>query len=105
LPENSSKYEVLLSDLNVLEKTATNFKNKLKATVEKNQELTELLEKEKQSKLTLFKKIDELEKEVKQENNNGLTNLFNIEEKEELKSKLKELISRIDFHLSADRHV
>lgn len=105
MPENSSKYEVLLSDLNVLEKTATNFKNKLKASVEKNQELTELLEKEKQSKLTLFKKIDELEKEVKRENNNGLTNLFNIEEKEELKSKLKELISRIDFHLSADRHV
>ena len=104
MAENSSKYEILLNDLTALETQVSSFKNKIQATLEKNKDLVNLLDKKEKEKSSLYKKIEDLEIELKKGDGTDFTNLFNVKEKEELKNKLRDLISRINNHLSSDRH-
>ncbi len=98
-----AKYETLISDLGKLESYVEILKNKYSDTVERNKELEVSLNEIQQDKNLLHQKISEMESELeditlKSEEKSKL----NLEEREEIKSKIRNLISRIDKHLSSD---
>jgi len=98
-----AKYETLISDLGKLESYVEILKNKYNDTVERNKELELSLNEIQQDKNLLHQKISEMESELeditlKSEEKSKL----NLEEREEIKSKIRILISRIDKHLSSD---
>jgi hypothetical protein len=102
LPE-SSKYDMFLDELNALEKQIYYFIQKGSELLEANQALSNrltLLERENEN---LKKKMTEVESKVSksifnEENFLGNGNL-NLEDKEALKSKINDLIAKIDYHL------
>jgi predicted nucleic acid-binding Zn-ribbon protein len=98
-----AKYETLISDLSKLESQVEILKNKYNDTVGRNKELEVSLNEIQQDKTLLHQKISELESELeeiklKTEDKTKL----NSEEREEIKIKIKDLVSRIDKHLSSD---
>jgi uncharacterized protein YlxW (UPF0749 family) len=98
-----AKYETLIGDLGKLESQVEILKNKYSDTIGRNKELEISLNEIQQDKNLLHQKISELESELedtkfKSEEKSKL----NLEEREEIKSKIKELINRIDKHLSSD---
>jgi len=98
-----AKYETLISDLGKLESYVEILKNKYSDTVERNKELEVSMNEIQQDKNLLHQKISEMESELeditlKSEEKSKL----NLEEREEIKSKIRILISRIDKHLSSD---
>ncbi len=98
-----AKYETLISDLSSLESQVEILKNKYSDTLHRNKELEASLDEIQQDKSLLLAKISELESELdeiklKVEEKSKL----NLEEREELKSKIKYLVNRVDKHLSAD---
>jgi predicted nucleic acid-binding Zn-ribbon protein len=98
-----AKYETLISDLGKLESQVEILKNKYADTVGRNKELEVSLNEIQQDKNILHKKISEMESELdeikfKSEEKTKL----NSEEREEIKIKIRNLISRIDKHLSSD---
>jgi predicted nucleic acid-binding Zn-ribbon protein len=98
-----AKYETLISELGKLESYVEILKNKYSDTVERNKELELSLNEVQQDKNLLHQKISEMESELeditlKSEEKSKL----NTEEQEEIKSKIRDLISRIDKHLSSD---
>ena len=98
-----AKYETLISDLSALESQVEILKDKYSDTLERNKELEVSLNEIQQDKNLLHEKISELESELeeiklKMEEKSKL----NLEEREELKIKIKDLITRVDKHLSAD---
>lgn len=98
-----AKYETLISDLSALESQVEILKNKYSDTLERNKELEVSLNEIQQDKNLLHEKISELESELEEiklkvEEKSKL----NLEEREELKVKIKDLITRVDKHLSAD---
>jgi predicted nucleic acid-binding Zn-ribbon protein len=98
-----AKYETLISELGKLESYVEILKNKYSDTVERNKELELSLNEVQQDKNLLHQKISEMESELeditlKSEEKSKL----NAEEREEIKSKIRDLISRIDKHLSSD---
>ena len=100
-----SKYEVLLNDLSSIQVQAAIITNKCKDLAQRNKELEELLTEAGKEKINLAQKVSELERDLKVFQNNNAENIinsFNEKEKESLKIKLQNLISRIDYHLSAD---
>ncbi len=98
-----AKYETLISDLGKLESHVEILKNKYSDTLGRNKELEVSINEFQQDKNLLHQKISEMESELediklKSEDKSKL----NLEEQEEIKSKIRDLISRIDKHLSAD---
>ena len=98
-----AKYETLISDLSALESQVEILKNKYSDTLERNKELEVSLNEIQQDKNILHEKISELESELeeiklKMEEKSKL----NLEDREELKIKIKDLITRVDKHLSTD---
>jgi chromosome segregation ATPase len=98
-----AKYETLISDLSALESQVEILKDKYSDTLERNKELEVSLNEIQQDKNLLHEKISELESELeeiklKMEEKSNV----NLEEREELKIKIKDLITRVDKHLSAD---
>jgi predicted nucleic acid-binding Zn-ribbon protein len=98
-----AKYETLISDLGKLESHVEILKNKYSDTLGRNKELEVSINEFQQDKNLLHQKISEMESELediklKSEEKSKL----NLEEREEIKSKIRDLISRIDKHLSAD---
>jgi predicted nucleic acid-binding Zn-ribbon protein len=98
-----AKYETLISELGKLESYVEILKNKYSDTVERNKELELSLNEVQQDKNLLHQKISEMESELeditlKSEEKSKL----NTEEQEEIKSKIRDLISRINKHLSSD---
>ena len=99
-----AKYESLISDLSSLEAQVAILKSKYNDTLERNSELEVSLNESGQEKNVLHQRISELESEVQQlKESTGDVISLNMEEREELKKKIKNLISRIDYHLSASR--
>ena len=87
----------------------TILKNQYIDAVNRIKELDIALEKSKQDNTTLYQKIAALEEEInylktKSEQGIGI-NAFDSEERESLKVRLQELISRINYHLSPERQV
>ena len=98
-----AKYETLISDLGKLESQVEILKNKYSDTALRNKELEVSLTEIQQDKNILHQKISEMETELdetklKSEEKTKL----NFEEREEIKIKIRNLISRIDKHLSSE---
>lgn len=104
-----AKYESLLNDLSTLESQITILKNQYGDLNGRNKELDIALEKSKQDNTSLYQRISSLEEEInylksKAEQGFG-SGTLNAEEREEMKLKIKDLINRINFHLSAEGQV
>jgi chromosome segregation ATPase len=100
----TSKQEVLLSDLSVIQSQVEILANKCKDLTEVNLKLESQLSEFKKEKIDLTQKISKLESEVQNIKKKGGTDFFNSldeKEREELKNNIGDLISRIDFHLSS----
>jgi chromosome segregation ATPase len=101
-----AKYEMLINDLNSLESQIVILKNKYNDTNEKSNELEVSLNEVQEDRLLLRKRISELETEInKIKKNSENINLksLTLEERESLKSQIKDLVKRIDHHLSVVR--
>ena len=102
-----AKYEAMIKDLSTLESKITILKDQFDATVNRNNELEVALEKSKQDNTSLYQRIAALDKELASINKGakkGLS-LLNLEDKESFKDTLTDLISKINYHLSAERQV
>lgn len=97
-----AKYEALINDLSSVESQITILKSQYNDSINRIKELDIALEKSKQDNTSLYDKIASLDEEInylKSKAEKGLQ----IENQESLKIRLQDLISKIDFHLSADR--
>ena len=99
-----AKYDSLIHDLSSIEAEIATLGNKLKDTEERKTELEIQIAKLRQDNSFLQKKIIELEQDIllsKQDEEGNIFNTLNSKEKENLKLKLQDIISKIDFHLSS----
>jgi chromosome segregation ATPase len=103
------KYENLINDLNTVESQITILKNRYADSVKRIKELDIALEKSKQDNTSLYQKIASMEDEInylKSKAEQGISlNAMDSEERESLKLRLQELITRINYHLSPERQV
>ena len=98
-----AKYETLISDLSKLESQVEILKSKYNDTLERNKELEVSISEIQQDKNLLHEKISELESELEDlKNKTEEDSKINSVEREEIKSKIKNLILRIDNHLSSE---
>lgn len=98
-----AKYETLISDLSKLESQVEILKNKYTDTVERNKELEISINEIQQDKNLLHQKISELESELDEiKNKSEEDSKINLEEREEIKTKIRNLISRLDNHLALE---
>ena len=98
-----AKYETLISDLSKLESQVEILKNKYNDTVERNKELEISINEIQQDKNLLHQKISELESELDEiKNKSEEDSKINLEEREEIKTKIRNLISRLDNHLAIE---
>lgn len=99
-----AKYDSIIHDLSSIEAEIATMGNKLRDTEERKTELEIQVAKLRQDNSFLQKKILELEQEIllsKQDEEGNIFNTLNTKEKENLKLKLQDIISKIDFHLSS----
>jgi predicted nuclease with TOPRIM domain len=99
-----AKYDSIIHDLSAIEAEIATVGNKLRDTEERKTELEIQVAKLRQDNLLLQKKVIELEQEIllsKQDEEGNIFNTLNTKEKENLKLKLQDIISKIDFHLSS----
>ena len=102
----NSKQEIMLSDLSDIQSEVETLAGKCKDLSVNNEELKKQLNALKKEKLDLQQNISTLQEEIRKYKEKPDLALFSglgKEEKEELKNNISELISRIDFHLSAER--
>ena len=97
-----AKYEALINDLNSVESQITILKSQYNDSVNRIKELDIALEKSKQDNTSLYDRIASLEEEINYLKNKAAKGL-QIENQESLKTRLQDMISKIDFHLSADK--
>jgi hypothetical protein len=99
-----SKFDILIKDLNLVETQVSILNNKYKDELRKNQDLEKTLIAVKSENTFLIEKLSKLESELQNlqsGNNLDLFNSLNMKEKEELKLKLRNLLSKIDYHISS----
>ncbi len=99
-----AKYDALIQDLSAIEAEIATLGNKLRDTEERKTELEIQVAKLRQDNSFIQKKIIELEQEIlltKQDEEGNIFNTLNSKEKENLKLKLQDIISKIDYHLSS----
>ena len=100
----TSKQEVLLSDLGVIQSQVEILANKCRDLTEINLNLENELSGLKKEKINLDEKVSKLEFEIqnlKKKSKTDFLSSLNEKEREELKNNIGDLISRIDFHLSS----
>ena len=101
-----AKYELLIGDLNNLESQIVILKNKFNDTAEHSNEIEVSLNEVQEDRLLLRKRISELESDmekIKKDKENINFKSLTLEERESLKDKIKDLVKRIDHHLSVER--
>ena len=99
-----AKYDSIIHDLSTIEAEIATLGNKLRDTEERKTELEIQVAKLRQDNSFLQKKIIELEQEIllsKHDEEGNIFNTLNTKEKENLKLKLQDIISKIDYHLSS----
>ena len=99
-----SKYEVIINDLSLVETQAEVLRNKAKDVEARNIQVQRTLEQLKAENAALSQKVAKLEGEIDRLIGKTELNIFNSltsKEKEALKSKIDNLISKIDYHLSS----
>ena len=106
--EQLSKSDILLQDISEVYKQVSVVVNKLKDVSGRNIEIENLIIKVNEENEVLKARIRELEGDIvklKEEYENNVKNSLNLEERETLRFKIQDLISRIDYHLSSDSQV
>lgn len=103
-----SKYEILVKDLETIETQVSILKHNYQDICNRNKELEKTVSKNEKDNLALQQKISEMQDELKKfhsvvQGEDGLLNSLNLKERESLKVKLQDLISKINYHLSLDR--
>ena len=99
-----SKYEVIINDLSLVETQAEVLRNKAKDVEARNIQVQRTVEQLKTENAVLSQKVAKLEGEIDRLIDKTELNIFNSltsKEKEALKSKIDNLISKIDYHLSS----
>lgn len=99
-----SKYESIINDLNLIETQAEVLKNKAKDIEQRNIQVERLIEQLKTENALLSQKVTKLEGEVERLIGKTELDIFNSltsKEKETLKFKIEDLISKIDYHISS----
>ena len=99
-----SKYESIINDLNLIETQAEVLKNKAKDIEIRNIHIERAIEQMKAENAALSQKVVKLEGEIDRLIGKAEFNIFNSltsKEKETLKSKIENLINKIDYHLSS----
>ena len=99
-----SKYDILLKDLNTVETQIAILNNKYKDELQKNQDLENTVKELKLENAFLVEKLSKLDSELQNlqsGTDQDLFNSLNMKEKEDLKLKLRNLLSKIDFHISS----
>lgn len=98
-----TKYEILINDLSSIEAEVATLGDALKDNTSRTVEMEETARRLKQENSLLKSKITELEIAIEKVKSEPDTfNLLNTKERDTLKTKLQDLISRIDYHLSAE---
>jgi predicted nuclease with TOPRIM domain len=103
LPE-TSKQDVLLKDITNIHSQVTTLINKYRDLIQLNEKLETEVEQLRKEKADLVERISGLETEVGNIKNQPGLEIFNSLDEEErgnLKNKIDNLISRIDFHISS----
>ena len=100
----TSKYDIMLSDLGSIEGLISTLLDKYNDIYERNIELEmKILEISHENEI-LLNKLSKIEEGAFGKNEATDSNLFNsltLEERESLKVKLQSLISKIDYHISS----
>ncbi len=100
----TSKYDIMLSDLSSIEGLISTILDKFKDTYERNIELEmKILEVSHENEILMnqLSKIEEGALEKKESMDSDLFNSLTLKERESLKVKLQSLISKIDYHISS----
>ena len=100
-----TKYEILINDLTSIETQLSILVHKNQELQSKNVELETQVNQLRSENSFFAQKLSSIESEVQNSKNDGEDNLFNslnLKERENLKVRLQNLISKIDYHLSAD---
>ncbi len=101
-----TKYEILLKDLETIATQVSILKHNYYDSVKRVKELEDMLSSYTKENLALQKKMENMGNELKifqNDSENDMINSLNLKERETLKVKLKDLISRIDYHLSVEK--
>ena len=101
-----TKHEILLKDLETVATQISILKHNYHDSVKRIKELEDMLSSYTKENLALQQKVEIMENELKifqNDSENDMINSLNLKERETLKVKLKDLISRIDYHLSVDK--
>lgn len=99
-----AKYDSLIQDLTLIESEISAITEKLRVSTQREQELEIQLTKAKQENAALIKRISELEHQLENtqiKSENEYFGSLNTKEKEVLKQKIQNLITRIEYHLSS----
>lgn len=99
-----AKYDSLIQDLTLIESEISAIVEKLRVSTQREQELEIQLAKAKQENTVLIKRISELEHQLENtqiKSENEYFGSLNSKEKEVLKQKIQNLITRIEYHLSS----
>ncbi|MCX8106569.1 MAG: hypothetical protein N3D80_11940 [Ignavibacterium album] len=99
-----TKYDALIQDLTLIESEIAAIVEKLHVSSQREQELEIQLAKVKQENAVLLKRINELEHQLENsqiKSENEYFGSLNTKEKEVLKQKIQNLITRIEYHLSS----
>lgn len=99
-----AKYDSLIQDLTLIESEISAIAEKLRVSTQREQELEIQLAKAKQENAVLIKRISELEHQLENtqiKSENEYFGSLNTKEKEVLKQKIQNLITRIEYHLSS----
>ena len=99
-----TKHEVLLNELSEIHTLVAELINNFRNLQQENTKLERSFSGVREENKMLLQRLEALEKQLEENGNNSLNSLFNsldVTEKEELKSKIQNLVNRIDVHLSS----
>ncbi len=101
----TSKYDLLLKEINEIEKYVHTFVSKNQELQKEKNELEEKVAKLNNDNKILISKINELEKKANSAEVNITSILskkkLNVNERENLKNQIDELIEKIDYHIQS----
>ncbi len=99
----SSKYDFFMDELSSLEKQVYKYLQRTGDVVEENKNLQKRIKQLEKENEVLKLKVDDIESKLNNtlvdNEDSSIGSLLGEEEKEELKNRISDLITRIDFHL------
>ncbi len=99
-----TKHEVLLNELSEIQTLLSELIINRRTLKEENTRLERSFSGLREENKMLLQRVESLEKQLEEKGNNSLNSLFGSlenNEKEELKTKIQNLVNRIDLHLSS----